>query len=151
MWSERLWGKKIPEIMVEERQRFMHGALEQGYSQDIANRVFELIEPFAGYAFNKAHSISYGLISYWTAYFKANYTGEYMTSLLNAYSGNAERVSIAVSECLRLGIKVEGPDINSGEVEFFLHNDDESKLSIRFGISSIKNVGVSALEKLFKF
>ena len=141
-------GKKIPEIMVEERQRFMDGALEQGYSQDIANRVFELIEPFAGYAFNKAHSISYGLISYWTAYFKANYTGEYMTSLLNAYSGNAERVSIAVSECLRLGIKVEGPDINSGEVEFSLHNDDDSKLSIRFGISSIKNVGVSALEKL---
>ena len=141
-------GKKIPEIMVEERQRFMDGAREQGYSQDIANRVFELIEPFAGYAFNKAHSISYGLISYWTAYFKANYTGEYMTSLLNAYSGNAERVSIAVSECLRLGIKVEGPDINSGEVEFSLHNDDDSKLSIRFGISSIKNVGVSALEKL---
>ena len=141
-------GKKIPKIMAEERQRFMDGALKQGYSQDVANRVFELVEPFAGYAFNKAHSISYGLISYWTAYFKANYTGEYMTSLLNAYSGNAERVSIAVSECLRLGIKVEGPDINSGEVEFSLHGDDNSALSIRFGISSIKNVGVSALEKL---
>ena len=141
-------GKKIPEIMAEERQKFIDGALNQGYSQDVADRVFELVEPFAGYAFNKAHSISYGLISYWTAYFKANYTGEYMTSLLNAYSGNAERVSIAVGECLRLGIKVEGPDINSGEVDFSLYEQDESELSIRFGMSSIKNVGITALEKL---
>ncbi|MQG15742.1 MAG: DNA polymerase III subunit alpha [SAR202 cluster bacterium] len=141
-------GKKIPEIMAEERERFMDGALKQGYSQDVADRVFELVEPFAGYAFNKAHSISYGLISYWTAYFKANYTGEYMTSLLNAYSGNADRVSIAVGECLRLGIKVKGPDINSGEVEFSLYDEVDSELSIRFGMSSIKNVGVSTLEKL---
>ena len=143
-------GKKIPEIMAEERERFMDGALKQGYSKDVAGRVFELVEPFAGYAFNKAHSISYGLISYWTAYFKTNYTGEYMTSLLNAYSGNAERVSIAVSECLRLGIKVEGPDINFGEVEFSLHDEEDSKLAIRFGMSSVKNVGVSSLEKLIE-
>ena len=143
-------GKKIPEIMMEERERFMKGALNQGYSQAVAERVFELIEPFAGYAFNKAHSISYGLISYWTAYFKANYTGEYMTSLLNSYSGNGDRVSTAVIECARLGIKIEGPDINSGESEFSLHDDDDGKLIIRFGMSSIKNVGVATLEKLIK-
>ena len=73
-------GKKIPEIMAQEREKFIHGALEQGYSNQLAEEVFALVEPFAGYAFNKAHSVSYGLISYWTAYLKANYPREYMVS-----------------------------------------------------------------------
>lgn len=141
-------GKKIPEIMTKERQRFLDGALQQGYSKKVAEQVFELVEPFAGYAFNKAHSISYGLISYWTAYFKANYPGEYMTSLLNAYSGSGDRVSIAIGECLRMGIKVEAPDINSGEAGFSLHDAEDGTLTISFGLSSIKNVGVSSLEKV---
>ena len=150
MLLERRWERKSLRLWLRNANDLWMGPLKQGYSKDVAGRVFELVEPFAGYAFNKAHSISYGLISYWTAYFKTNYTGEYMTSLLNAYSGNAERVSIAVSECLRLGIKVEGPDINSGEVEFSLHDEEDSKLAIRFGMSSVKNVGVSSLEKLIE-
>ena len=89
-------GKKIPEIMAQEREKFIQGALGEGYSQELAEEVFALIEPFAGYAFNRAHSVSYGLISYWTAYLKANYPAEYMVSLLNCYSGNTEKIAAGV-------------------------------------------------------
>ena len=80
-------GKKIPEIMAQEKEKFLEGARGQGFDASLSERVFSLVEPFAGYAFNKAHSVSYGLISYWTAYLKANYTPEYMVSLLNSYVG----------------------------------------------------------------
>ena len=76
-------GKKIPALMAEERQRFLSGAVQKGYSKELGAEIFNLIEPFAGYAFNKAHSVSYGLISYWTAYFKTHYPLEYMASVLN--------------------------------------------------------------------
>ena len=85
-------GKKIPGIMATEREKFIGGALSHGYSNELAEKIFDLIEPFAVYAFNKAHSFSYGLISYWTAYMKANYTVEYMVALLNAYIDNMDRV-----------------------------------------------------------
>ena len=93
-------GKKNPEIMREERKKFVEGALGKGFSQELADEVFQLVEPFAGYAFNKAHSVSYAVIAYWTAYFKANYPEEYMTALLNAHAGQAEKVAGAVTECL---------------------------------------------------
>ena len=141
-------GKKIPEIMSQERERFIEGALAQGYSQQVAERVFALVEPFAGYAFNKAHSVSYGLISYWTAYFKANYPGEYMVSLLNGYSGNTDKVATAVAECARLDIPVGVPDVNEGEVEFSLRYHDDGRPAILFGMASVKNVGAAAVEPL---
>ena len=141
-------GKKDPEIMAEERERFIEGALAQGYSRDVAVRVFELIEPFAGYAFNKAHSVSYGLISYWTAYLKANHPGEYMVSLLNAYSGNFDKIAAAVGECARLKIPVRGPDVAEGEVEFSLGDIGGGREAIRFGMASVKNVGAGAVEPI---
>ncbi len=141
-------GKKIPEIMSKERERFIEGALAQGYSHGVAERVFALVEPFAGYAFNKAHSVSYGLISYWTAYFKANYPGEYMVSLLNGYSGNTDKVATAVAECARLDIPVGVPDVNEGEVEFSLRYHDDGRPTILFGMASVKNVGAAAVEPL---
>jgi DNA polymerase-3 subunit alpha len=137
-------GKKIPEIMAAEREKFIKGALKQGYDQEVAERVFSLIEPFAGYAFNKAHSVSYALISYWTAYLKANYTGEYMVSLLNAYVGNADKVTSVVAECGRLRIPVLLPDINGSEAVFSLETQD-GKSAIRFGLATVKNVGESAV------
>ena len=140
-------GKKIPAIMAKERERFIEGALSQGYSQEVADRVFALVEPFAGYAFNKAHSVSYGLISYWTAYFKANHPGEYMVSLLNGYSGNTDKVATAVAECVRLEIPVRAPDVNEGEVEFSLKYH-EGRPTILFGMASVKNVGAAAVEPL---
>ena len=143
-------GKKIPEIMAQEQQKFIQGALNQGYSQELANEVFALIEPFAGYAFNKAHSVSYGLISYWTAYLKANYPAEYMVSLLNSFIGNTEKIAGAVVECSRLKIPVRPPDITRGQVEFSIEDTEEEKQAVRFGMAAIKNVGAAAVRPILE-
>lgn len=139
-------GKKIAEIMAQERDKFIDGAVNQGYTKALAEQVFALIEPFAGYAFNKAHSVSYGLISYWTAYLKANYPAEYMVSLLNAYMDNTEKISTAIAECRRLDITALPPDINLGEAEFSIESDTDGKQAIRFGMAAVKNVGASAVQ-----
>ena len=141
-------GKKIPEIMAQERDKFIQGSLAQGYTQDLAEEVFALIEPFAGYAFNKAHAVSYGLISYWTAYLKSNYPAEYMTALLNSYIGNTEKITSAVAECRHLGIPVLPPDINVGELEFSMHTGDGDQQSIRYGLGAVKNVGAAAVNTI---
>ena len=147
-------GKKIPEIMAEEKQNFLQGALAQGYTQQMAEQIFALIEPFAGYAFNKAHSVSYGLISYWTAYLKANFPAEYMVALLNSYKDNTDKVAGAVAECRRMNIPVLPPSINRSEVNFSIDTSDavdvgaESGSAIRFGLSAIKNVGEAAVTPL---
>ena len=137
-------GKKIPAIMAEERGKFIAGALAQGYTETMASQIFALIEPFAGYAFNKAHSVSYGLITYWTAYLKANYTAEYMVSLLNTYSDNTDKVASAILECRRIGIDVRLPSVNYSEVDYCLEDIPNSDSAIRIGLSAIKNVGSAA-------
>ena len=141
-------GKKIPSIMREEHDRFVQGALAKGFDQQTAEQVFDLVEPFAGYAFNKAHSISYALIAYWTAYFKANYPVEYLTALLNTHMGQQERVATAVDECTRLKIKVLPPDVNRSDVPFAIDTDPEDRPAIRFGLGAIKHVGTGAMEAL---
>ena len=141
----RAMGKKIPTIMAQEREKFLAGALDQGYAQELADQMFGLVEPFAGYAFNKAHAVSYGLISYWTAYLKANYPEEYMVCLVNAYSGNFDKLAGAVSECRRLKIPVMPPDMNSSEVEFAIERRDDGPSAVRFGLAAIKNVGPAAV------
>ena len=143
-------GKKIPEIMAQEREKFLNGALQEGYSQELAEEVFGLVEPFAGYAFNKAHSVSYGLISYWTAYLKANYTVEYMVALLNSYLGNADKIAGAINECRRLKIEVNPPSINRSEAEFSIEESEDGTRSVRFGIAAIKNVGASAVQPVLE-
>ena len=141
-------GKKIPAVMKKEERNFMAGAKKNGISPELAQEVFSLIEPFAGYAFNKAHSVSYGLIAYRTAYLKANYPIEYMVAFLNTYSDNTERVRSAIAECRRLGIKVLPPDINKSRASFAIEKDDENDDAIRFGLASIKNVGSSPIEHI---
>ena len=138
-------GKKVPEIMAQERDKFIDGALKRGYSRDVAEEVFALIEPFAGYAFNKAHAVSYGLISYWTAYLKANFPEEYMVCLLNAFADNTEKLVGSVAECRRLRTPVLPPDINRCEVEFSIERQEGDRAAIRFGLSAIKNVGPAAV------
>ena len=140
-------GKKIAALMEEERENFVAGARGLGYAEPDAKAVFDLIEPFAGYAFNKAHSVSYAVVAYWTAYFKANYTVEFMTCVLNAYQGN-DRIAAAVAECLRLGIAALPPDVNRSGVEFGVDKSPDGKPAVRFGLASIKNVGESAVEAL---
>ncbi len=141
-------GKKIPAIMQEERQGFVTRALAQGFDQELADQIFALIEPFAGYAFNKAHSVSYALIAYWTAYFKANYPVEYMVALLNSHSGQQDRIAIEVDECVRLKIQVLPPDINRSDTAFTVDTDPDGQTAIRFGLGSVKHVGSGALEAL---
>ena len=141
-------GKKIPAIMAQEEEKFINGALSQGYSEELARRVFELIEPFAGYAFAKPHAVSYGLISYWTAYLKTHYPAEYMVSLLNSYIGNTDKITSDVSVCRRLGIHVHAPDINRGEADFSISTSEDGKPVILFGMAAVKNVGTAAVEQL---
>ena len=137
-------GKKITEVMRRERQHFVAGAKKKGFSSGLAEEVFNLIEPFAGYAFNKAHSVSYGMIAYQTAYLKANYPSEFMAALLTMHMGQPERIASAVNECRRLGIEVLPPDINHSVAEFAIEGDN----NIRFGLAAVKNVGSSAVEPI---
>jgi len=142
-------GKKIPEVMKKERRNFIAGAKKSWFSAEVASEVFDLIEPFAGYAFNKAHSVSYALIAYQTAYLKANYPAEYMTAFLVTQAGQQEKVTSAVAECRRLGITVIPPDINRSRATFSIEEDGElGAPAIRFGLNAIKNVGLGAVEPI---
>lgn len=140
-------GKKIAALMAEERERFMKGATANGFKDELSNYVFELIEPFAGYAFNKAHSVSYAMISYWTAYLKANYPVEFMTALLSCHSGQGEHTAAAVEECRKLAIEVRRPDVNMSDLGFTMERNNGSS-AIRFGLSAVKNVGDGAVRPL---
>ncbi len=113
----------------------------------MAKEVFDLIEPFAGYAFNKAHSVTYAMIAYRTAYLKANYPTEYMTAVLTMNMGQPDKIASAVTECHRLGILALPPDINESDVTFTIEEKD-GKEGIRFGLAAIKNVGPGAVESI---
>lgn len=145
-------GKKIVEKMAAERVRFIEGAKAKGYSEQDAQTIFNLIEPFAGYAFNKAHAVCYATVSYQTAYLKANFPAEYMTAVLRLApshpSGAAKRVAAAVAECQKLGIPVLPPDINRSKLNFEVETADGGKVAIRFGLAIIKNVGEGAVEAI---
>ncbi len=142
-------GKKIPEVMKKERRSFTTGAKKNGFSAEVAAEVFALIEPFAGYAFNKAHATSYALIAYQTAYLKANYPAEYITAFLITHAGQLEKVASAVAECRRLGITVLPPDINRSQASFSIEGDNEGNApAIHFGLTTIKNVGYGAVEPI---
>ena len=147
-------GKKIPAVMAAERERFLAGAGANGYSEAQADQVFNLIEPFAGYAFNKAHAVCYANIAYQTAYLKANYPAEYMTAVLmlaeHHPAGAAQRVAEAYPECARLGISVLPPDVNRSRVSFALEEQEDGSLAIRFGLANIKNVGTGIVEGIIE-
>jgi DNA polymerase-3 subunit alpha len=141
-------GKKIPEVMRKERRNFIAGARTKGFSAELAEEVFALIEPFAGYAFNKAHAFSYALIAYQTAYLKANYPAEYITAFLIANAGQLEKVASAVAECRRLDITVLQPDIQHSQTNFSIEQSGDHTSAIRFGLTAIKNVGLGAVEPI---
>ncbi|MDE2844085.1 MAG: DNA polymerase III subunit alpha, partial [Chloroflexota bacterium] len=141
-------GKKIASLMAEERDRFIDGALGKGFDRPLATQVFDLIEPFAGYAFNKAHSVSYALISYWTAYFKAHYPLEYMCSVLNSRLDNTDRIVSSINECSKLQIPVLLPDINRSGEFFTIDKESGPVPSLRFGLAAVKTVGEGAVRPL---
>lgn len=137
-------GKKIPEEMAAQKEKFIDGCVKHsGWDRKKAERVWEWIEPFAAYGFNKAHSASYGRVAYQTAYMKANFPTQYMTAVLTAEAGNIDTVAIMVNECKRMGIMILPPDVNESFSDFtaILDGGPEGKGAIRFGLSSIKNFG----------
>jgi len=137
-------GKKIPEVMEKQRSNFIRGCLKNGIKELTATKIFDLIEYFSGYGFNKSHSTAYALISYRTAYLKANYPVEFMTALLTSERDNTDKIVTYVNEAQQMGLKVQPPDINESEVLFKV--EDES--TIRFGLLAIKNVGKGASESI---
>ena len=141
-------GKKIPEEMAAQKDKFIKGIIEHGQTEDFAEKLWKLFEPFQAYGFNKAHAASYGMVAYFTAYMKANFPVEYMNALLTAESDDSEKVSQAVHECRRMGIKILPPDINESGTDFTITKDETSleNKAIRFGLSAIKNVGNIAIQ-----
>ena len=142
-------GKKIASLMAEERVNFVKGAMAKGFEESVALEIFDLIEPFAGYAFNKAHSVSYAMISYWTAYFKSHYPVEYMAAVLNSRLDNPEKTLGSMNECFRIGIPIMLPDINRSEEFFSIDHETGSAEStgpgLRIGLAAIKTVGEAAV------
>lgn len=147
-------GKKIPEVMAAEKDKLMEGFKTHGQlSPQIADKLWELIEPFAAYGFNKAHAASYGRVAYQTAYMKANYPHEYMAAVLTADSGDTEKVAEIIHECDRMGIEVLPPDINESFSEFTVvydSQDAEGKAAIRFGLTTIKNFGAGIADSIIR-
>ena len=139
-------GKKIASLMAQERDNFVDGATAKGFDKSLAVEIFDLIEPFAGYAFNKAHSVSYALISYWTGYFKAHYPVEYMAAVLNARLDNTDKTISSINECFRLKIPVRLPDVNRSEEFFAIDHDEEGEPGLRIGLAAIKTVGEGAVK-----
>jgi len=142
----RAMSKKIPEVMEEERKNFIVGCTKNGISASVANEIFDLIEYFSGYGFNKSHSAAYALISYRTAYLKANFPVEFMTALLTSERDNIDKIVEYVNEAARMGIKVLAPDINESDALFKI----EDQNTIRFGLLAVKNVGLGAIESIIQ-
>lgn len=151
-------GKKIPEEMQAQKEKFINGCVANGMSLKLAKELFTKIETFAAYGFNKAHAASYGMVSYWTAYLKSNYPVEYMTALLTAESGNTDKMVEAIAECEKMQIRILPPDVNESLKSFTvveyeggptdstdLVDKSAGKRAVRFGLSAIKNVGEAAI------
>src|SRR5436309_2923453 len=141
----RAMGKKDKEKMAKERRNFIDGcARTNKIPEKKANAIFDLLEKFAGYGFNKSHSAAYGVISYHTAYLKAHYPVEFMAGLLSNEINNTEKISVFVGECKRMGISILPPDINKSGLKFTPESQD-GKMAIRYGLAAIKNVGEAAM------
>lgn len=134
-------GKKDPELLEKQREKFLEGAKKNGIKQEIAEKIFNNMAKFAGYGFNKSHSTCYAIIAYRTAFLKANYPLEFMTALLNSEIGDEEKIRIYIEEAERMNIWVLPPDIQESQDKFTIVGND-----ILFGLAAIKNVGLGAIQ-----
>src|SRR6201987_1701438 len=139
----RAMGKKNPEEMAKQRDRFVSGAIEKGYPKDKVVRIFDLMEQFAGYGFNKSHSAAYAILAYHTAYLKTHYPVEFMAALLTSEISKPENVVKYIKECREMNIPVEQPDVLFSDADFTPHGN-----AIRFGLTAIKNVGRNAIDSI---
>ncbi|CAB0704461.1 DNA polymerase III subunit alpha [Corynebacterium diphtheriae] len=138
-------GKKKPEVLAKEYKKFSEGMFSNGYSKAAVDALWGTIEPFASYAFNKSHAAGYGLVSYWTAYLKANYTAEYMAALLTSVADKKDKSAIYLSNCRHLDISVLSPDVNESHLNFMPVGED-----IRFGLGAVRNVGEDVVAAIIK-
>ncbi|MDO5701665.1 MAG: DNA polymerase III subunit alpha [Bowdeniella nasicola] len=137
----RAMGKKKKAELDRQYETFHQGMVDRGYPEDAVATLWEILLPFSDYAFNKSHSAAYGLVSYWTAYLKANYPTEYMAALLTSQQDNKDKLAVYLAECRRLDITVLPPDVNTSEATFTPSGHD-----IRFGLAAIRNVGAHVVE-----
>ncbi|MCC2606042.1 DNA polymerase III subunit alpha [Planctobacterium marinum] len=142
----RAMGKKKPEEMAKQRASFEDGAKENGIDPELAMKIFDLVEKFAGYGFNKSHSAAYALVSYQTLWLKAHYPSEFMAAVMSADMDNTDKIVTLVDECNRMGIKISPPDVNSGKYKFTVNQEG----TIIYGIGAVKGVGEGPIEALIK-
>ncbi|MFT4147864.1 MAG: DNA polymerase III subunit alpha [Micrococcaceae bacterium] len=141
----RAMGKKKKDVLDREYEGFRQGMLDNGFSEDAVKTLWDILLPFSDYAFNKAHSAAYGVISYWTAYLKAHYPVEYMAALLTSVGQNSDKMAIYLNECRRMGITVLPPDVNES-VKYF----SAVGKNIRFGMAACKNVGAGVVDQIIQ-
>ena len=141
----RAMGKKKVEEMAKQRERFIKGALERGFPQKKVEKIFDLMEQFAGYGFNKSHSAAYAYLAFVTAYLKGHYPVDFMAALLTSETGNTAKVVKYINECREMGIKILPPDVNHSEWSFTPDGE-----AIRFGMGAVKNLGQAAVEAIGK-
>ena len=151
-------GKKIRELIAKEREKFVAGCEATGYGRDLGTSLFNIIEPFADYAFNKSHAFGYGLVAYHTAFLKAHYPVEYFACLLTSVKSTLEKAAVYISECRSMGIRVLTPDVNRSRTDFVALSPGEvpddvtlppgSPGAIAFGLSAVRNVGEALVELL---
>ncbi|GAA0948925.1 DNA polymerase III subunit alpha [Nonomuraea longicatena] len=139
----RAMGKKKKEVLDAEWDRFSTGMRTEGFSEEAVKAVWDVLVPFSGYGFNKSHTAGYGLISYWTAYLKANHPSEYLAALLTSVGDDKDKMAVYLSDCRRLGIKVLPPDVNASVQDFAAVGSD-----IRFGLGAVRNVGANVVDAI---
>ncbi|WP_030679846.1 DNA polymerase III subunit alpha [Streptomyces rimosus] len=139
----RAMGKKKPEVLAAEWDKFHAGMRGNGYSDEAIRALWDVMLPFSGYAFNKSHTAGYGLVSYWTAYLKANYPAEYMAALLTSVGDDKDKAAVYLADARRNGVRVLQPDVNASVAEFTAVGDD-----VRFGLRSVRNVGDHVIDAI---
>lgn len=140
----RAMGKKKPEEMAKQRETFCKGAVERGVTLELATHIFDLMEKFAGYGFNKSHSASYALLAYQTAWLKAHYPAAYMAAVLSSDMDHTDKVVHFIEECSSLGLQVDPPDVNESDYRFKVINEKQ----LRYGLGAIKGAGQAAIENI---
>jgi DNA polymerase III subunit alpha len=143
-------GKKIPEVMRAQREKFVNGTTGKGYTQVLAEKLWDLIDHFSGYGFNKSHSCGYAFIAYQTAWLKSGYPVEYFAALLTSVKGNTDKTAMYIAECRDLKITVLPPDVNASEADFTPLLAEGSEGKIRFGLSAIRNVGENVVAAIIR-
>ncbi|MGE0046133.1 MAG: DNA polymerase III subunit alpha [Hyphomonadaceae bacterium] len=144
----RAMGKKLPAEMRKQKQRFLEGATAKGVKETTASYIFDLVEEFAGYGFNKSHAAAYAVVAYQTAYLKANYPVEFTAASMSLDLSNSEKLAAFHQDARRIGVRILPPDINASEADFSVERDKDGELAVRYALGAVRNVGLAAMESV---